>query len=179
MIEGSIWLLKVTFGNCIFLSFSTLRLFDQFHKEIVNTEYFTLISCLKILCRIQKSSQVCVLSKHISKLKMLIAFDWGLYLICECYFWRLHFPIFLKRIFIRKKNQLFSVNSQPICKNWVEMVMQNTLQFRIMHYLKILVRKHLLIPYGLNELKYKKIPKDKTPLNSLRGVGEWEVGSNP
>ena len=54
------------------------------------------------------------------------------------------------------------------------MVMQNTLDFRIMHYLKILVRKHLLIPYGLNELKYKKIPKEKTPLNSLRGGGESE-----
>ena len=98
MVEGSIWLLKIIFGSCIFLRFSKkLGLFDQFHKEIVNnfTEYFTLISCLKILCRIQKSSQVCVLSKHISKLKMLIAFDWGLYLICECYFWRLHFPIIL------------------------------------------------------------------------------------
>ena len=82
-----------------------LRLFDQFRKEIVNNyiEYFTLILCLKILCRIKKSSQVCVLSKHISKLKMLIAFDWGVCLICECYFWRLHFPTFLKRIFMKKK----------------------------------------------------------------------------
>ena len=49
------------------------------------------------------------------------------------------------------------------------MVIQNTLEFCIMHYLKILVTKHLLIPYGLNELKYKRIPKDKTPLNLLYG----------
>ena len=135
-----------------------LRLFDQFHKEIVNnfTEYFTLLSCLKILCRIQKSSQVCVLSKHISKLKMLIAFDWGLYLICECYFWRLHFPTFLtqneanlkfwiriSKEFLWKKNHHFSVNLHSIYTNWVQMVIQNTFKFRIMHYLKILVTKHL------------------------------------
>ena len=50
------------------------------------------------------------------------------------------------------------------------MVIQNTLKFRIMHYLKILVANHLLFPYGLNELKYKRIPKDKTPLNLLCGM---------
>ena len=51
------------------------------------------------------------------------------------------------------------------------MVIQNTLEFCIMHYLKILVTKHLLIPYGLNELKYKRIPKDNKPLNLLCGGG--------
>ena len=55
------------------------------------------------------------------------------------------------------------------------MVIQNTLEFCIMHYLKILFTKHLLIPYGLNELKYKRIPKDKTPLNLLCwGGGDGE-----
>ena len=58
------------------------------------------------------------------------------------------------------------------------MVIQNTLEFRIMHYLKILVTKHVLIPYGLNELKYKRIPKDKTPLNLLCEEGTKGVGVN-